>query len=87
MCPYILFLRSRDSVVGTATGYGLDVLGVGVRVPVRSRIFSSPSRLGWLWGPPNLISNGYRGPFLPEVKQPGREANHSSPASAYVKKM
>jgi hypothetical protein len=32
--------RSRDSVVGTATGYGLDDRGVGVRVPVRSRIFS-----------------------------------------------
>jgi hypothetical protein len=29
---------SWDSVVGIATGYGLDDRGVGVRVPVRSRI-------------------------------------------------
>jgi hypothetical protein len=32
---------SRDSVVGIATGCGLDDLGVGVLVPVGSRIFSS----------------------------------------------
>jgi hypothetical protein len=37
-------VRSRDSVVGLATGYGLDDRGVGVRVPVVVRIFSSPSR-------------------------------------------
>jgi hypothetical protein len=47
--------RSRDSVVGIATGYGLDDRGVGVRVPV---IFSSPSRPDRLWGPPNLLPNG-----------------------------
>jgi hypothetical protein len=35
--PYIN--RSRDSVVGIATGYGLDDRGVEVRVPVGSRIF------------------------------------------------
>jgi hypothetical protein len=37
---YLLVLRnkSRDNVVGIATGYGLDDLGVGVRVPVGSRI-------------------------------------------------
>jgi hypothetical protein len=36
--------RSRDSVVGIATTYGLDDRGVGVRVPVGSRIFSSRNR-------------------------------------------
>jgi hypothetical protein len=36
--------RSWDGVVGIATGYGLDDRGVGVRVPVGSRIFSSPRR-------------------------------------------
>jgi hypothetical protein len=51
--------RSRDSSVGIATGYGLDDRGVGVRDPVESRIFSSPSRPDRLWGPPNLLSNGY----------------------------
>jgi hypothetical protein len=32
------------SVVGIATDYGLDDLGVGVRVLVWSRILSSPRR-------------------------------------------
>jgi hypothetical protein len=50
----------RDGSVGIATGYGLDDRGVVVRVPVGSRIFSSPQRPDWLWGPLNLLSNGYR---------------------------
>jgi hypothetical protein len=55
--------RSRDSVVGIATSYGLDDRGVRIRVPVRSRIFSSPNRPDRHWGPPNLLSNWYRGLF------------------------
>jgi hypothetical protein len=59
----------RDSVVGIATGYGLDDRGVGVRVPVGSRIFSSPRRPDRLWGHPisypvgtgGLVSRGYSG--------------------------
>jgi hypothetical protein len=39
---------NRDSVVDIATDYGLDNQGVGVRVPVVSRIFSSPRRPDWL---------------------------------------
>jgi hypothetical protein len=35
---------SRDSAVGIATGYGLDNQGVGFRVPVGARIFSTASR-------------------------------------------
>jgi hypothetical protein len=31
---YFLLLKSRDSAVGIATGYGLDDQGFGVRVPV-----------------------------------------------------
>jgi hypothetical protein len=58
---YSLYLYHRDSVVGIATGYRLDDRGFGVRVPVRSRIFSSPRRPDRLWGPPSLLSNGYRG--------------------------
>jgi hypothetical protein len=54
---------SRDSSVGIATGYGLDDRGVGVGVPVGSRIFSSPHRPDRLTGPPNLLSNRYRGLF------------------------
>jgi hypothetical protein len=46
-----------------ATAYGLDDWGVGVQVPVGSRIFSSPHCPDRLWGPPNLLSNGYQGSF------------------------
>jgi hypothetical protein len=56
--------RSRDSVVGIATGYGLDKGEVGVRVLVGSRIFTSPCRPDRLWSPPNLLYNAYRGLFL-----------------------
>jgi hypothetical protein len=42
------FLNSRCSVVGIATGYGLDNGGFGVRVPARSP--------DGLWGPPNPYS-------------------------------
>jgi hypothetical protein len=60
---YGLDVRSQDSVVGIATRKGLEDRGVGVQVPVVSRIFSSPHRPDRLWGPPNLLSNGYRGSF------------------------
>jgi hypothetical protein len=58
-----MYCRSRDSVICIATGYGLDDRGVGVRVPVGSRIFLSPRRPDRLSGSPKLLSNGYRGIF------------------------
>jgi hypothetical protein len=75
---------SRGSVVGIATGYGLDGGGLGGRVPVGSRIFSSPSRPDRLWGTRNFqwVTGA-----LPGVKLPEREADHSPPANAEVKKM
>jgi hypothetical protein len=57
-------IRGRDSVVGIATGYGLDSWGVGVRVPVGSRIFSSPRRPDWFWGPATSYSMSTGGSFL-----------------------
>jgi hypothetical protein len=79
--------RSRASVVYIATGYGPDDRGVGVRVPVGSRIFSSPRRPGQFWCSLSLLSNGYRGLFPRGVKRQGRKTNHSPPASAEVKQM
>jgi hypothetical protein len=57
--------------VGIATRYGLDDREVRLRVSVGSRIFPSPRRPDRLWDPPNLLSNGYRGPFPRGVKRPG----------------
>jgi hypothetical protein len=54
---------SWDSAVGMATGYGLDDREVGVRILVWSRIFTSPCHPDRLWGPPNLLYNGYKGLF------------------------
>jgi hypothetical protein len=53
---------SLDGVGDIATGYGLDDGVFGVRVLVRSRIFSSPRLPDRLWGPLTL-SNGYGGTF------------------------
>jgi hypothetical protein len=57
-----------------------------VRVPLQSKIFSSSRRSDRLWGPqPHIqwVSEA----SSPGVKWPGREADHSPPASAEVKKM
>jgi hypothetical protein len=62
---------SRDSVVGTETGYRLDDRRVGVRVPVGSRIFSFPHCLDRLWGPPSVLCNGYEGGFFSGGKAAG----------------
>jgi hypothetical protein len=71
--------RSRDSVVGIATGYRLDGWGVGIRVPKRS---SLPA-LGCTQPPIQRVLEA----LSQEVKRPGREADHSSPASAGIKKI
>jgi hypothetical protein len=63
MLSFIKITTSRDSAVGIATGYGLDDWEVEVRVLVGSRILTSPCRPDQLWGPPNLLYNGYWGLF------------------------
>jgi hypothetical protein len=57
--PHSPLKGSQDSVVTMATGCGLDDQGVGVRIPVGSRIFSTPSYPDWLWRPPSLLFDGY----------------------------
>jgi hypothetical protein len=56
-------IRREINAIGIATDYGLDDRGVGVQVPVGSRIFISLCRPDQLWGPTSLLSNGYRGLF------------------------
>jgi hypothetical protein len=72
--------RSRDSVVGIATGYGLEDRGVGVRVPVRSTIFFSPGRPDRSGAQP--LIQWVPGAVSPGLKRQEREADHSPPASA-----
>jgi hypothetical protein len=75
-----------DSVVGIATGCGLDGRGVGVRVQVGqdfSPLHVIHTRSG---AHPASYPMGSGGSF-PEVKRPGREADHSPPTSAEVKNM
>jgi hypothetical protein len=81
--PYIVDLTEFCSD-GIATGYGLDDRGVGVRVLEESRIFSSPRRPDWLWGPTHPMGTGA---FSPGVKRQGPEADRSPPTSAEVKTM
>jgi hypothetical protein len=57
-----LEVSDRDSSVGIATGYGLNDRGFGFRVPLGSRIFSSPRRPKRLCGPPIQ--------WVPAVKRP-----------------
>jgi hypothetical protein len=68
--------RSRDSVVGIATGYGLDDGGAEVRVPVGSRIFSTSFRPAL--GPTQPLIEWVPRTFSPGVKRPGREADCSN---------
>jgi hypothetical protein len=56
----LFYYHPNDSLVCIVTGYGLNDRGVGVRIPEGSRIFSSPRRPDRLWGPPSLLSDGYK---------------------------
>jgi hypothetical protein len=53
----------RGRSVGVATGHVLVERKDGVRVPERSRIIALPHRPDRLWGPPDLLPNGYKGLF------------------------
>jgi hypothetical protein len=61
-----LMLMSRGSAVGIETGCRLDDRGVGVQVPVGSRIFTYQYRADRLCGPPTFPSDEYWGLFRRE---------------------
>jgi hypothetical protein len=63
---HVMIWKSPSSAVAIATAHGLDDGGVGVRVPVDSRISTSPYRPDELWGPPTLLSNEYQGALSQE---------------------
>jgi hypothetical protein len=73
------------TTVGIATGYGLDDRGVGVRVPVGSRFFSTSSRPALRPSRPPI--QWVLGALSPGIKRKGRGTDHSPTASAEVKKM
>ena len=83
---YCIFdrLSSRcgpGSVVGIATGYGLEGSGIESRVGGET-LSTCPDRP---WGPPSLLYNEYR--VFPGGKElPRRDADPSHPSSAVVKK-
>jgi hypothetical protein len=68
---------SRCSSVATTVGYVLDSKG---SIPGRGKRLSSTGS-DWPYGPPSLVSNGYRGLFHRAAKWPGRETHHSLAAS------
>jgi hypothetical protein len=72
---YLLSLRNRHSVVGIATGYGLDDRGVGVQVPVGPRIFLSSTSSRPALGSTEPPIRWVPGALSPRVKRPGREAD------------
>ena len=51
--------------------------------PDRRRFIDTQKRLDRLMGPPNLRFDGCRGSF-PEVKRPGCDVGHSTPARTEV---
>jgi hypothetical protein len=68
----------RESSVGIATRYGLDVPGIESRW---GEIFRT--RPEWRWGVSSLLYNGYR--VFQGVKRPGRGVDHPPLYSAEVK--
>jgi hypothetical protein len=78
---------SRDSSVGIATGYGLDDQGGGSSRPGRVKKFSLLHIVQTGSGVQPASYKMGTGSSFPGVKRQGREADHSSPTNAEVKKM
>jgi hypothetical protein len=79
--------KSRDSSVGIALGYGLDDRGSRVQFPAGAGNFSLHHGVQNGSGAhPASSPMGTRGSF-PEIKRPGREADHPPPSNAEVKEL
>jgi hypothetical protein len=65
-----------------------DDRGVGVRVPVGYRIFSSPYRPERLWGSPSILRIGYRGlithQLVPRSRKRGSTSIRGTSTLTYV---
>jgi hypothetical protein len=59
------------------SGYGLDARVIEVRSQAGAEDFSCSLCSDRLWGPPSLLSNGYRGSFSRVKVRPGRDADYS----------
>jgi hypothetical protein len=81
------FISSRDSSVGVATSYGLDDGGGRSSSPgkVKNVLFFTSSRPGLEFIQP--LIQWVPGTISLRVNRPGRETDHSPPASVEVKKM
>jgi hypothetical protein len=81
--PSLCFVRSRDSSVGIATGYGLDDRGFESQQRLRIFLFTTVSRPAL--GPTQPLIQWVPGVLSLGVKRPVREAAHSPPSGAEVK--
>jgi hypothetical protein len=80
----IIPYKSRDSSVGIALGYGLDVRGSRIRFPAEAGNFSHHRVQNGSRAHPASYPVGTGGSFL-GGKAAGREADHSLPSSSEVK--
>jgi hypothetical protein len=77
-------MKSRDSSVGIALGYGLDDRGSRVRFPAGAGNFSLHHRVQNGSGAHPASYTMGTAALSPEVKRPEREVDHSPPSSAVV---
>jgi hypothetical protein len=77
-----LYLLRSDINVDYSRGWT-----IGVHFPAGTMMgfFSLPPHSGRLWDLSDLLSNWYRGAFIPGVKWPVRRTDYSPPSSAEVK--
>jgi hypothetical protein len=80
------YAQSRDSAIGVATGYGLNDRGSEFESRQGQEFYFFMSSRPAL-GPTQPPIQWVPGALSPGVKRPGREADHSPPTNAEVKKM